>query len=318
MNRSILYGVVGGVAVLAVAGYFYVASKGVEEFEDFLYENELDDMVRYDEVDYSPVSDTIEMQDVELELVLMDLGRGGKQQVTGRLDSLSIEGASDDNERRITFTGFVLSTDPSKSDRKENMLYGFLAEPLQVVRRMGIEEIRLDGSVAYGYDKSEKTLDLGVGLSEAKLGSYEISLSLARAHKLLDMDMDNIVVRSMTNPAAQLEKLGRIEFVSFDANVEDYGLIENLVYVDSLSSFNYANALNNGTAMAASTATVSRDKLKREMGEFLDDDSLDALSSFQTEGGNLSVSIRTKRPVPLAKLVKDDKPHRDISFEFDH
>jgi len=317
MNKSSLYGVGGGVALLATAGYFYAASMGVEAFEDFLYDNELDDTVRYGEVDYSPVSDAIEMQDVELELVLMDLGRGGKQQVTGRLETLLIEGATDDHARRIAFTGLLLSTEPSKSERKENMLYGLLAEPLQLVRRMGIEEIHLDGSVAYDYDKSEKTLDVGLGLTEQKLGSYEISLSLARAHKLLDIDPDTIVMESMMNPAAQLEKIGRIEFVSFDARVEDYGLIENLVYIDSLSSFDYADALNNGTPLVASTATVSREKLKQDMGEFLDDDSLDALNSFQTEGGNLSVSIRTKRPVPLAKLVDDDKPHRDISFEFD-
>jgi len=182
---------------------------------------------------------------------------------------------------------------------------------------MGIDEARLNGSVAYDYDSDEKTLDLRIGLSADKLGSYEIRLSLNRARKLVDIDVSDVFAKAMMNPTAQLEEFGKIELVSFDASIEDQGLIENIAYVENLSSFSYANALNNGTPIDASLSSKRSEKIKRELDGILDEDGLAALDAFQSEGGDLKIAIRTERPVPLAKLVKNDKLHRDISIEVD-
>ena len=53
------------------------------------------------------------------------------------------------------------------------------------------------------------------------------------------------------------------------------------------------------------------------MADFLDEDSIEAVSSFRASGGDLNVSVKTRRPVRFADLVKNDKLHRDISVEID-
>lgn len=315
-KKPIVLGIAGGLAVVLVAGYIFASGKGVEEFEDFLYDNDMTDALRYDDASYSPLSDTITLDDVELEVVVMEMGQQ-KEKVTGRFDSLSIEGASEDNKRRIAFSGYELVTRPSDSDRKENMLYQVLDVPLKLINRLGIEETRLDGSVAYEWNRDDENLVLGVSLDAENIASYTIDLALSRARKLVDIDPSTFIMTALMNPKGQVEEFGTVEFVSLNASVEDYGFMKRLAYLDAISRFDYGSALNNDAAFEATTAIEYNETDKQQMAQFLDEDSIEAVSAFRANGGDLNVSVETKRPVRFADLVKGDKLHRDITVEID-
>jgi len=313
-KKPLMLGVAGGVAVILVAGYLYAASKGVEEFEDFLYDNDLSDAIRYQDVSYSPLSDTITMQDVDLQVVVLEFG-GQQQKMTGQLESLSIEGARNENKRRVSFSGYELVTNPSASERNENVVYQFLDEPLKFASRLGVRETRLDGSVAYAYDRDDESLALGFSLDAENIASYAMDVTLDRARKVLDTELSEFIVAAVMNPKRQADEFGRVELVSLNANLEDYGFVERLMYMEAISGFNYANVLNNDMSLDAVEAVSQNAEAKREIAEFLDDDSIEVLSAFAAEGGDLKVSVNTKRPVPLAELIKNDKLHRDIKIE---
>jgi hypothetical protein len=315
-KKPVVLGVAGGVVVLLIAGYMYASSAGVEKFEDFLYDKDLDRALSYQDVSYSPLSDTITLEDVELEVVVMEMGPQ-KQQVTGRFDSLAIEGASNGSKRLVAFSGYELVTRPSDSERKANILYQMLDEPLKFINRLGIEQTRLNGSVAYDWDRDDENLVLGVRLDAENIASYSLDLSLSHARKLIDIDPSTIMMAVLMNPEGQLEEFGKVEFVFLDASVEDYGFMKRLAYMDAISRFDYGNALNNDVAFEAAPATRHSEDEKKQMAEFLDEDSIEALSSFMTDGGDLKVSVATRRPVQIADLVKDDKLHRDISIDIE-
>jgi len=313
-KKPLLFGILGGVAVIAVGGYLFAASKGVEEFEDFLYDNDLSDAIRYDDVSYSPLSDTITMDDVELEVVVLDFG-GQQQKLTGRLDSLAIEGASDDSNRRIAFAGYQLVTAPSADERQQNILYQFLDEPLKFANRMGVKETRLDGSVAYDYNKEDERLALGISLDAENIASYSMDVTVDRARKVVDTDLSEVILASVMNPKKQADEYGKVELVSLNANLEDYGFVERVMYMEAISGFNYAKALNDDMTFDAVEAVGQNEKAKREVAQFLDEDSVEVLSKFAARGGDLKVSVNTKRPVPFAQLIKNEKLHRDVTIE---
>ena len=314
-SKPVIAGVGVGVLVILTAGYLYASSEGVERFEDFLYEHDLRDAIRYDDADYSPLSDTITLTDVELDIVVLDLGGGNSQKVTGRMKSLALEGASDEDKRRISFSGYGLATDPSESELRENVLYQLLAEPLRVVRQMGIDETSLDGSVAYDYDRDDKTLGLSAYLSAEKVASVELSLALDRARKLVESELSSVVAESMMNPMKPLQDFGKIELVSFDAKVRDFGFIENMAYVQGISRFNYSQALNNEEPIEALKPVKVDEKTRLDVEGVIDQESVEAMGAFLSKGGDLDLSISTERPVALASLIRDDKPHRDIRIE---
>jgi hypothetical protein len=315
-KKQVVIGAATGVGLILIAGYFYMAGKGVEEFEDVLYDNNLSDAIHYRDVSYSPLTDTISMEDVDLEVVVMNLGKK-QEKVTGNLDSLSIEGARDENKRRIAFTGYKLVTSPGATEREENILYQVLAEPLQYVSRMGVEETRLDGRVAYDYDRDDETLAIEIAIDAQNIASYSMDVTFERARKIVDTDLSKIVLAYFVNPKQQVEEYGKVEFVSLNANLEDYGFIQRVMYMDAISGFSYANALNNDAPFDAIEASRDNGNATHGMEKYLDADSIEALSDFRADGGDLSVSISTDRPVRLADLIKNDKLHRDIKIEVD-
>jgi hypothetical protein len=93
--------------------------------------------------------------------------------------------------------------------------------------------------------------------------------------------------------------------------------MERMAYLDAISRFDYGSALNSDTEIEAVAATRQDETDKKQMAEFLDEDSIEAVSSFRAGGGDLKVSVETRRPVRLLDLVKDDKLHRDIKIEID-
>jgi len=315
-KKPVVIGAAAGVGLILIAGYFYVAGKGVEEFEDTLYDNNMSDAIHYRDVSYSPLTDTISMEDVDLEVVVMDLGEK-KQKVTGNLDSLSIEGARDESKRRIAFTGYKLVTSPDATERQENILYQVLAEPLQFVNKMGVEETRLDGRVAYDYDRDDETLALEIAIDAKNIASYSMDVTFERARKVVDTDFSKLMLAYFTNPKQQAEEYGKVEFVSLNANLEDYGFIQRVMHMEALGGFSYANALNSDMPFDAIEASRQKGNTNLEMNEYLDEDSIEALSDFSTEGGDLTVSVSTDKPVRLADLMKKDKLHRDIKIEVD-
>jgi hypothetical protein len=315
-KKPLVLVIAGGLAVVLVAGYIFAAGKGVEEFEDFLYDNDLSDALRYRDVSYSPLSDTITLDEVELEFVVLDLGPK-QEKVTGRLGLVSIEGASDDSSRTIAFRGYELVTRPSESDLKENILYQVLDEPLKFINRLGIEGTRLDGSVTYDWDREEENLSLGVSLDAENIASYSVSLVLSRARKLVDIDPSTFLMAALMDPKSQAEEFGNVEFVSLNASVEDYGFMERMAYMDTISRFDYGSALNNDAPIEAVAVARHSENDKQQMAEFLDEGSIEAVSSFMTQGGDLSVSVEARRPVRFADLVKNDKLHRDIKVSID-
>ncbi len=315
-KKPLVLGIAGGIVALLIAGYMFASSAGVDKFEDFLYDKDLTGALRYRDASYSPLSDTITLEDVELEVVVMEMGPQ-KEQVTGQLDMLSIEGASDESKRRIDFSGYELVTRPSDSERKANVLYQVLDEPLKFIHRMGIEQTRLDGSVAYDWDKEDENLVLGVSLDAENIASYSINLTLSHARKLVDIDPSTFMMAALMNPKGQMEEFGKVEFVSLNASVEDYGFMKKLAYLDAISRFDYGSVLNNDVAFEAVAAVQNSESDKKQMAEFLDEESIEAVSSFRASGGDLKVSVETKRPVRFADLVKDDKLHRDIRIEID-
>lgn len=315
-NKQVVSGIAAGVGVILVAGYFYLAGKGVEKFEDVLYDNDLSDAIHYRDVSYSPLTDTISMQDVDLEVVVMEFG-GKQEKVTGTLDSLSIGGARDENRHRIAFTGYRLTTSPGITERQENILYQFLEEPLKFISKMGIEETELNGSVAYDYDRDDETLALEIAIDAQNIARYSMDVTFDRARRIVDADFSKLMLAYFVNPKQQAEEFGKVEFVSLNANLEDYGFIQRVMHMEALGGFSYANALNSDMPFDAIEASRQKGNTNLEMNEYLDEDSIEALSDFSTEGGDLTVSVSTDKPVRLADLMKKDKLHRDIKIEVD-
>ena len=316
-NKMLAYGIIGGVIVAVLGGYLYVAGKGAEEFDDYLYENDLSDAIRYRDMGYSPLSDAIDMEDIELELVLFSMGRD-EAKISGHLDSLVIEGVSEDDQIRISFTGYELVTDPSESDYRDNFLYTLIDDQLKIINQTGIEETRLDGSVTYAYDADDKSLEVGISLDADGVAAVNAELALNRARKLVDSKIETLIAGAMTNPQKQLDEFGKIELASFEAEIEDHGFLETLAYVQNIGSFDYAHALNGQGSMNALDNKAMAKKLQRELEGVIDEDSIGALAEFKAQGGDLSITIDTERPVPFSKIVKNDKLNRDITVEIEH
>lgn len=316
-NKPLLLGIAGGLAAILVAGYFYAAGKGVEEFEDFLYDNDLRDAIRYRDVSYSPLSDTITLEDVDLEVVVMELG-DQQQKMTGKLDSLVIENASKESRQSIHFSGYHLVTDPSPSERKENIVYQLLDDPLKFVQQMGVDETSLSGTVAYDYDRDEETLSMVIALDAGNIARVSLELSLAEARKLVDTEVSDFILASVMQPKQQQEEFGKVELVSLSADLEDHGFVERLMYMGAVSDFDYANVLNNDLPFDALEAARASEADRDNMAKYFDEDGVEILSNFRARGGDLQISVSTERPVRLADLVKDDRLHRDIRVEVDN
>ena len=74
-KNSLIYGIAVAVLVILFSSYFYIGGKGVKTFEDFLYDNDLSDAIQYHDVDYSPLSDTITLDNIDLEINLFEIGK---------------------------------------------------------------------------------------------------------------------------------------------------------------------------------------------------------------------------------------------------
>lgn len=324
--------VIGGaaVAIVAVAGYFYASSVGVEKFEDFLYDNDLRDAVRYRDAAYSPLTDTITLKDVDLDLAMLGNGRGGassgglaalmgapqkQPSITGNLATLSLTGVSKEDELAVRFTGYELDTNPDRSDIQGNFLYQTLSDILPLLQRLGVEQTRIDGGFSYRYDKDDDTLELGLMLDGQHLAEIAVNLELGRARKLVQAELPELAMGAVMNPLALLGELGRIEFVRLNAEIDDHGVLEKVAYLDTLSNFRYDKALNSGLGVDAVEFVRKDDRLDQQMQGVLDEDGIEALKKFQIEGGRLRLSAETERPVRLSDLVKDKKLHRDVALE---
>ncbi|MGB5259999.1 MAG: hypothetical protein WBO34_05680, partial [Gammaproteobacteria bacterium] len=204
-NKMLTYGIIAGVVVVILGAYLYVAGKGADEFEDYLYDNDLSDALRYRDMDYSPLSDAIAMKDIELEFVLFNMGRD-EAKISGHLDSLVIEGVSDDDEIRISFSGFEMVTDPGESDYRDNFLYTLIKDQLKIINQMGIEETSLEGSVTYAYDADDKHLEIGINLNAEGIAGVNAELALDRARKLVDSKIETLIAGAMSNPRKQLDE----------------------------------------------------------------------------------------------------------------
>jgi hypothetical protein len=182
---------------------------------------------------------------------------------------------------------------------------------------MAVEETRLDGSVAYDYEKDDERLMLALAIDAENIASYSMDATFDRARKLVDTKLSDFMLAALLDPKRQIQEFGRVEFVSLNAGLEDYGFIERMMYLDTIAGFSYANALNNEAEFDAVKVSLQGKGAGRDMAEFLDEDSIEALTAFQTRGGDLDVSIVTDRPVRLSDLVKNDKLHRDITVKID-
>lgn len=320
-NRNLIYGVAGGLALVLAGGYFYASARGVEAFEDFLYDKDLTDAIRYQDASYSPLSDSITLEDVDLNIVVMEFG-GQQQRITGRLDRVKIGGARDENSKHISFSGYELVTDPGPTQIQENVLYQMLAEPLRQARMLGVTETRLDGAVGYAYERDDEKLTLSAELDAENVGHKLIELRLQRTRKLLDTDPSQYMTAVMFSPQSLMQDFGRIELVGARASLEDYGAFERMARLAALGSFDYARALNEEEvpfeAVEAGMHVGANPKMDAQLAAGdLNQSSIEALMGFARKGGNLEIEIETERPVRLAELVKNDKLHRDISIEID-
>jgi hypothetical protein len=330
-NKPVVLGA-AAIGVVAIGGYFYAAGAGVEKFEDFLYDNDLREVIRYRDASYSPLSDTITLKDVDLELAVFGSGRGNatsgglnpfalasaardKPVITGNLASLSLKGVSKKDALEVRFTGYELVTDPDRSDIDGNFLYQTLAGILPELKRLGVDQTRLDGGFSYRYDKDDDTLELGVMLGGQQLADVAVSLELGRARRLVQTKLPELAMDAFMNPGALLNDFGRIEFVRLDADIDDHGVLEKLAYLNALASFKYDKALNDGLDLDAVAFSQQDDSLDREMQGVLDDGAIETLKRFQAKGGSLRFSADAKRPVRLSDLIKDNKPHRDIAIK---
>lgn len=312
-KKVIFAGTAAVVGVLLIGGYFYASGVGVEKFENFLYDNDLSDAIRYQDASYSPLSDTITLEDVDLDLELME-GLGAK--LTGNLETLSIAGARDERTLQIHFAGYRMVTDPSPEERQSNVLYVFADEPLKLIRQMGIRETRLGGGVLYDYDRDEDRLELGLALDADHIAGGTVNVVLARARKLAELKPADLEMGTVMNLGRLLQEFGRIEFVSGEAQVEDHGFLKKIAYLDALSRFRYDQALN---AREPTVDAIAFQRVAEPGGEefdgALDGDSQKALRSFHASGGDLDIQVETKRPVRLSDIIKGKKLHRDIEIE---
>lgn len=314
IDRKLL---VGGsaalVGVVLVGGYFYASSIGVEKFEDYLYDNDLSDAIQYRDAAYSPLTDTITLNDVDLDLGVI---KGMDAKLKGSLEMLSISGVSDESTIAIRFEGYPMVTNPTPEERHGNILYAFADEPLKLMRQMGVDATQVGGELSYDYDRDDDLLNLGMALDMQNVAGYAINIQMARARKLVDLRLSEIEARTIMDLRRLLEEFGRIEFVSGEARIADHGFMKKLAYLNALSSFRYDKALNRKTPMIDAVAFRNGDV--REMKEFddmLDGDNRKALSAFLSSGGDLNVRVETKRPVRLNDIVKGKKLHRDIKID---
>lgn len=330
-NKPVVIGA-AAIGVVTIAGYFYAASVGVEKFEDFLYDNDLRDVVRYRDAAYSPLSDTITLKDVDLQLAMSGDGRGRaapaglgplalmgaamqKPMVTGTLASLSLKGVSKKDALEVRFSGYELMTDPTPGDVAENFVYQVLSGILPTLKQLGVEHTRLDGGFSYRYDRDDDTLELGLMLDGEHLADMSLSLELGRARGLVQAKLPELAMGAFMNPGALVNDFGRIEFVRLSAEIDDHGILEKLAYLSALASFKYDKALNDGLGIDAVEFVQRDDSLDTGMRDVLDDAAIASLKKFQTRGGGLRFSADTERPVRLSDLIKDNKPHRDIAIK---
>lgn len=333
-NRALILGAAATVVAAVAGAYMYAASAGVEAFEDYVHDNDLRDVLRYRDVSYSPLSDTITLADVDLEVPISPGGGGsrdpnpmallgalvggtaqGPPVITGNLRSLELRGVRDEDALEVRFDGYSLLTDPSASERSGNYLYAVIGDLLPKLKNLGVRETQLGGVLSYRYDKGEDALEVGLTLDGSGLAASSVQLKLARARKLVGVDLSELLAQALANPVAQLEEFGRIEFVSLDARLDDHGIFKRLVRLEALAGFDYAKALNDDLEIDAIKLAAADDGLDRQFDGTLDGKSIEALKAFQSRGGALRFSATTAgRPVRLSDLFKDDRPHRDLNF----
>lgn len=315
-NKLLAMGLSAVAGVLVLGGYFYASHEGVRRFEDFLYDQDLRDAIRYRDISYSPLSDTISLEDVDLDMEVM---KGMGVNLTGNLDTLIFSGGRDDDELEVNFSGYKMVTDPTQQEQRQNIVYAIAAEPLKIVRQMGIKETVLDGGFSYQYDRDDDKLYLGLMLDADNIAGYSTNLELERARKLINFKPSDMTANSVMNPQTLLEEFGRIEFSSLQAEIVDHGFLEKIAYMNALSAFRYDQAINNDMDIDAvkyiQAEDISKDKA---IWEEMDKDSIEALKDFMATGGDLEVSVSTERPVRLSNLVKNDKLNRDIEISIDN
>ncbi|HSH30156.1 MAG TPA: hypothetical protein VK971_09645 [Thiohalobacter sp.] len=313
LNKGIVVG--GAAAVLGVAligGYFYAAGAGVERFEDYLYENDLEDAIRYREIAYSPLSDTLTLEDVDLEL---DLGPG---KLTGHLDSLEFIDASEEDGLQLRFAGYRMISDPTPDEVRDNMLYQITLDQQRLLRQVGIEETVLSGEIDYRYDRDDDRLALRAGLDAENVAAYAGALELERARRLVDIRPADLQLRSLTDIQKLMDEFGRIEFASMEAEIEDHGFLERRAYLETLSGFNYAAALNGEEPVLDAVAfRQNGGGAGREPDLPLDKDSTEALNAFLARGGDLEIHVETDRPVRFNDLFRNEKLNRAVSIEIE-
>ncbi len=148
-----------------------------------------------------------------------------------------------------------------------------------------------------------------MALGGDRIAPSEMNIELRRARKLARMlsDPSSAFASSFFGLMKTLEELGRVEVSSLDIEVRDEGFIENVMYINSISNFSYERALNDERPFGLSGDYIMDEKEVKRAKDVLDEDAREALARFFRQGGDLDVSIKAKRPVSLAKLMKAER-----------
>nr|WP_305906844.1 hypothetical protein [Methylomarinum sp. Ch1-1]MDP4519552.1 hypothetical protein [Methylomarinum sp. Ch1-1] len=281
-NKMTAIGLAVAAGIFILGGYFYVSQEGVQRFEDFLYDHELDEAIRYRDISYSPLFDAISLENVDLDVEVM---KGVGVNLTGNMDTLVFSGGRDDDGLEISFSNYKLITDPTQKEQQQNIIYALSAEPLKMVRQMGIKETALDGRLSYQYDNDDDRLNLGLMLDAENIAGLSTNLEFERARKLINLKLSDLTANNIMNLQNLMEEFGRVEFSLMEAEIVDHGFLEKMAYMNALSAFRYDRAINHNMEIDA-VKYVQSDKgdKGKALWEGVDEDSGDVLKSFITMG----------------------------------
>ena len=332
-NRNVVVGGTAALVVIAViAVYFYVANYGVRKFDDYLYENNLRDSIGYRKASYSPISGTITLKDVDLDVVLFDAekvigrvtgfeqgflrelsgGLGLIKKLTGNVKTLTIKDSVKKDRLTMKFKGYELYTAPTERDIERNFLYEATYEQLAMLNQMGIDETSLDGEFFYHYDRNKDNLSVGLGIDGESVAAFSMNLNLSRARRLVDSPISELLLSAITDPESLDDQLGRVEFVSMDAAIRDHGFLAKMAYLDAVSDFRYDVALSENAKFDALELYKVKQQDPDPLTASIDESSNKALREFSATGGNLKVAVQTKRPVRISDVAGDERLHRDV------
>ncbi|WPC04931.1 hypothetical protein SBP02_19595 [Pseudomonas benzenivorans] len=189
--------IIPGAAVVALAaGYFglsaYAASQAEKQLEDWLYDNKLDDMLRWDSVSASPFGSAYTLHDVSIV---------GKDQFKGLdLDVDSIRVADQADERDLKSISLELhGIRPAGNER------GPAAALYELLQASGRQELEpFDLTLSTRYDAEERQANLSFSLDVPQLFAGEGSLQFNNARNL-DRELETLGAS-----AAQLAMLGSL------------------------------------------------------------------------------------------------------------